>query len=119
MPDIEYRFGTGHGDPHLHHHQANVDVNHDGVADGVALDLDDDGKAESAYHDPGNLGTWNAHGQGGAPHQDHPGALPPADHAPLSPHATEYEPYHPADGGGHLLDDDVFTEHDHFSDDTH
>jgi hypothetical protein len=145
MPDIEYRFGTGHGDPHVHHTQANVDVNHDGVADGVALDFDgdgrvddvmwdsdgdgvadtalldlnDDGKAESAYHDPSNLGTWNAHGQGGTPHQEHAGALPPpADHAPLSPHATEYEPYHPADGGGHLLDDDVFPEHDH-SYDTH
>ena len=35
MADIEYRFGTGQGDPHVHHTEATVDVNGDGVADGT------------------------------------------------------------------------------------
>jgi hypothetical protein len=91
MPDIQYSFGTGEGDPNVHHTEANVDVDGDGVADGVALDFDgdgrvddvmwdsdgdgvadtalldenDDGVAEDAYNDPTGMGTWNAHGQGG------------------------------------------------------
>ena len=95
MADIEYRFGTGEGDPHVHHGAANVDVDGngtpdaiavdfdgdgryddamwdsdgDGVADTALLDTDDDGTAESAYSDPSGEGTWNAHGQGGGADQ--------------------------------------------------
>jgi hypothetical protein len=109
MPDIEYRFGTGQGDPHVHHSEADVDVNGDGVADGVALDfdgdgrvddvmwdsdgdgiadtalldLDDDGKAESAYNDPTGQGTWNAKGEGG--HHETTPASAPAEPKPAEP----------------------------------
>jgi hypothetical protein len=121
MPDIEYSFGTGQGDPHVHHSQANVDVNGDGVADGVALDFDgdgrvddvmwdsdgdgiadtalldhdNDGKAESAYHDPTGQGTWNAEGQGGTPpaQQPPPAEAPPPAQAP--PTSSEPAPEDP------------------------
>src|SRR5256885_1888641 len=51
MPDIEYSFGTGQGAPHVHHSEANVDVNGDGVADGVALDFDGDGRVDDVMWD--------------------------------------------------------------------
>ncbi|MGX7823995.1 hypothetical protein ACTG9Q_02765 [Actinokineospora sp. 24-640] len=91
MADIQYHFGTGDGDPNVHHGQTNVDVDGDGTTDAIAvdfdgdgryddamwdsdgdgaadtalLDLNDDGVAESAYHDPSGEGTWNAKGQAG------------------------------------------------------
>jgi hypothetical protein len=131
MADIEYRFGTGQGDPHVHHSPATVDVNGDGTADGVALDfdgdgrvddvmwdsdgdgvadtalldLDDDGKAESAYHDPTDQGTWNAHGRGGTDHATEP--TDPAPH-PTGEQSGGYAPYDDPAGGapdGHSGDD--------------
>jgi hypothetical protein len=123
MAEIEYRFGTGKGDPHVHHSQSTVDVNHDGTADGVALDfdgdgrvddvmwdsdgdgvadtalldLDDDGRAESAYHDPTGQGTWNAHGQGG--HADAPATQqPPPESHPAEPKAGGHGPFDPHPG---------------------
>ncbi|WP_424183390.1 hypothetical protein ACOBQX_15415 [Actinokineospora sp. G85] len=103
MADIEYRFGTGDGDPNVHHGQANLDVDGDGATDAIAvdfdgdgryddamwdsdgdgtadtalLDLDDDGVAESAYHDPTGAGTWNAKADdAAAAHDDTPPATP-------------------------------------------
>jgi hypothetical protein len=130
MPDIEYRFGTGQGEPNVHHSEANVDVDSDGVADGVALDFDgdgrvddvmwdsdgdgiadtalldlnDDGTAESAYNDPTGMGTWNAKGQGGNA-EPAPAEPPPAQ--PQQPRSADPAPGDPkpfdpdpADPGG-------------------
>ena len=136
MADIEYRFGTGQGDPHVHHTEATVDVNHDGVADGVALDfdgdgrvddvlwdsdgdgiadtalldLDDDGNAESAYNDPTGMGTWNAKGQGG--HHETTPASAPEQPKPEEPKPEEHQP----DDEGHELPKGHETGEEHPSD---
>lgn len=112
MPEIEYRFGTGEGDPNIHHSQANMDVDGDGVADGVALDfdgdgrvddavwdsdgdgvadtavldLDDDGRAEAEYSDPTGMGTWNEEGRGTGPDAS-------AQPQPAPAGTGDYEPY--------------------------
>jgi len=130
MPDIEYSFGTGASAPNVHHSEADVDVNHDGVADGVALDFDgdgrvddvmwdsdgdgvadtalldenDDGVAEDAYSDPTGAGTWNAHGQGGGHAQNAPEPSPgPTDPQPDGGDDTDngYEPYGTGAGDDH------------------
>src|SRR2546421_4369072 len=143
MPDIEYRFGTGQGDPHVHHTGSTVDVNGDGVADGVAvdfdgdgrvddvmwdsdgdgiadtalLDLDDDGKAESAYNDPTGQGTWNAKGQGG--HHDTAPASAPEQPKPEEPkpedHGGEHElpKGHEQPGEDHPSDYEPYNPSDH------
>jgi hypothetical protein len=143
MPDIEYRFGTGQGDPHVHHSEATVDVNGDGVADGVALDfdgdgrvddvmwdsdgdgiadtalldLDDDDKAESAYNDPTGQGTWNAKGEGG-----HHAAPPAQSPAPAEPKPEDPKPQdqehelpkgHEQQGGDHPSDYEPYNPSDH------
>lgn len=124
MPDIEYRFGTGQGDPHVHHSAADTDVNADGAADGVALDfdgdgrvddvmwdsdgdgvadtalldLDDDGKAESAYHDAAGQGTWAADGQGGGAPAVSPAPTPQPADPKLYPAPGGKDPHAPDDG---------------------
>jgi hypothetical protein len=141
MPDIEYRFGTGKGDPHVHHSQASVDVNGDGTADGVALDFDgdgrvddvmwdsdgdgvadtalldlnDDGKAESAYSDPTGQGTWNAHGQGGHTAQPPPAQQqPPAQETPADePKPSGHGPFDPHPGGEPGSNYEPYDEADH------
>jgi len=146
MPDIEYRFGTGQGDPHVHHSEANVDVNGDGVADGVAVDFDgdgrvddvmwdsdgdgiadtalldrgDDGKAESAYNDPTGQGTWNAKGEGG--HHDTTPASTPAEpkpeaHDPVDPNPEHHElPKGHEQPGDHPSDYEPYNPSDHQGD---
>ncbi|MDQ3405852.1 MAG: hypothetical protein M3548_21065 [Actinomycetota bacterium] len=122
MADIEYRFGTGEGDPNVHHGQANVDVDGDGATDAIAVDFDGDGRyddamwdsdgdgvadtalldtdndgvAESAYSDPSGEGTWNAKGQGGNPEPEAPSAEQPAE----SKEATPGDDTAPVDAGG-------------------
>jgi hypothetical protein len=138
MPDIEYRFGTGEGDPHVHHSEATVDVNGDGVADGVALDFDgdgrvddvmwdsdgdgiadtamldlnDDGKAESAYNDPTGQGTWNAKGEGG--HHETTPASAPAEPKPED-QDHELPKGHEQPGADHPSDYEPYNPADHNS----
>lgn len=108
---IAYSFGTGHDPPTGWTSPADVDLDGDGVLDGVALDfdgdgrvddalwdsdgdgvadrsvldLDDDGTPEHAYRDPAGLGTWTEPATAPSPAAaPDPAAAPSPD--PATPH---------------------------------
>ncbi len=56
MPEISYSFGDSHTPTETYHSQADVDVNGDGVPDGVYLDFDGSGHDDSI--------AWDSNGDG-------------------------------------------------------